>query len=242
MKYYDELITQWNEDIMKAGAVKLPLLNASEWPDEEEHAMIFASDMAYELGGLKSYARGASAVTEDASLVPEDEILLVGPDIGNISGEVPYARITQVRFTPDKFGEGEALYAAVRKIEFARYHVAPKDCMFRISAMNDRESLRIGKKAVADGLSFAHIGAHYIRTLKSQGHVEAVRMIFITDPAYDYAGLRVQMEKNKQITGAIDHIFKDASIMDCKACSLQEVCEEVEGLRELHFGRGASPS
>jgi len=23
--------------------------------------------------------------------------------------------------------------------------------------------------------------------------------------------------------------------MDCKSCSLQQVCDEVEGLRELHF-------
>ena len=38
------------------------------------------------------------------------------------------------------------------------------------------------------------------------------------------------------LTKAIDHIFKNV-IMDCQACSLQEICDEVEGMRELHFGQ-----
>jgi hypothetical protein len=25
--------------------------------------------------------------------------------------------------------------------------------------------------------------------------------------------------------------------MDCKVCNLQEICNEVEGLRELHFAK-----
>ena len=26
-------------------------------------------------------------------------------------------------------------------------------------------------------------------------------------------------------------------IMDCKACNLKEVCDEVEGMKELHFAQ-----
>ena len=34
----------------------------------------------------------------------------------------------------------------------------------------------------------------------------------------------------------VDHISTSA-IMDCNACNLQQVCDEVEGLRELHFAK-----
>ena len=38
------------------------------------------------------------------------------------------------------------------------------------------------------------------------------------------------------ITEAIDHISKNV-VMNCSSCSLQKVCNEVEGLKELHFGK-----
>ena len=42
-------------------------------------------------------------------------------------------------------------------------------------------------------------------------------------------------KKTKQITATIDHMLKDVNI-DCGSCLLQEICDEIEGLREMHFG------
>ena len=48
---------------------------------------------AYELGGGSSPASNCTCVTTDASLVPEDRIILVGPDLGSHPGGYPFARI-----------------------------------------------------------------------------------------------------------------------------------------------------
>ena len=40
-------------------------------------------------------------------------------------------------------------------------------------------------------------------------------------------------EKVKDVTAALNTMF-DGIDMDCGSCSLNEICDEVEGLRELH--------
>lgn len=40
----------------------------------------------------------------------------------------------------------------------------------------------------------------------------------------------------QDVTRAIDHVMT-APMTDCNVCSLKKVCDEVEGIRELHFGK-----
>ena len=40
----------------------------------------------------------------------------------------------------------------------------------------------------------------------------------------------------QEITRAIDHAMT-AAMTDCNVCSLKKVCDEVEGIRQLHFGQ-----
>ena len=64
--------------------------------------------------------------------------------------------------------------------------------------------------------------------------VENVHLYYITQKDFDYKKLKSMTDESEGITRTIDHIFKNL-IMDCKTCNLQEICDEVEGLRELHF-------
>jgi hypothetical protein len=64
--------------------------------------------------------------------------------------------------------------------------------------------------------------------------IEAVKLIFINLEDFPYEALSQAGEQAEQITKTIDHMMKNI-IMDCDVCSLQQVCDEVEGLRELHF-------
>ena len=41
------------------------------------------------------------------------------------------------------------------------------------------------------------------------------------------------------ITSTLTHILEGLST-DCSVCSLKDVCDEVEGMKELHFGRAAA--
>ena len=236
MNLYDDGIRALLDGIDMTKAKRLDIEN-NIWQDVGEHNLILRTDMAYELGGGKEYAVSAMGVTGSDKLVPEDEVYLIGPDLPDIVEDVSYARVAIVRVKEDSLGEGNALYNAIRKIEYVRYHINPEGYMTRISASNNREPVRVGKEALAKGLNFAKVGRLFLDTYRKNEMIEAVKLIFITEKAFDYKGLFQQAKRLEDITGTIDHIFKNI-MMDCGSCSLQKVCDEVEGLRELHFSMG----
>lgn len=233
MNLYDASIKELLEHLDLSKAKKLDIVNTN-WQDVGEHNLILRADMAYELGGGTAQAVSGLSVTSDKSLVAEDEILLIGPDLPEINHDSDYARIAIVRVAEDSLGDGNALYNAIRKIEYVRYHINPKGYMTRISAKNHREPVRVSKDALAEGLGFSQVGKIFLDAYHENENIEAVKLIFITAPDFDYKALSEQAKRFEDITGAIDHIFKNV-MMDCKSCSLQQVCNEVEGLRELHF-------
>ncbi|SET03094.1 CO dehydrogenase/acetyl-CoA synthase complex beta subunit [Pseudobutyrivibrio sp. C4] len=233
MKLYDESIKELLAGLDISKAKSLDIANAN-WTDVGDHNLILRADMAYELGGGTNPAVSAMAVTCNDEFVNADEVILIGPDLNEIKNDTPYARIAIVKVAEESLGDGNALYNAIRKIEYVRYHINPKGYMTRISASNNREPVRVGKDALNEGLDFAKVGKLFLDTYHENKNIEAVKLIFITDPAFDYRSLAEQAKHLEDITGAIDHIFKNV-MMDCGSCSLQKVCDEVEGLRELHF-------
>ncbi len=237
MKLYDEIITHWGSLVEESPSRALQVTQDKVWEDVGKNNMVLRSDMAYELGGSVSSipALGGTAVTEDESLVPEDEIILIGPDLPDIEGDVPYARLAIARVAGDKMGEGNTLYNAIRKIEYVRYHVNPEGFMMRVSSMRERESVRVSKDAIAKGLNFEKVGNVMLQAFHENFKVEAVKLIFITDPEFPFEELESDIRKAEKITKTIDHIMKNVT-MDCGTCSLQEICDEVEGMKELHFG------
>ena len=237
MLLYDDSIVRMEQLLEKAQKVNLDVAAPeNSWEDIGDRNMILRGDMAYELGGGSLPAYSGLAVTGNKELVPEDEVLLYGPDLPEIKEDTAYARLAFVRVDEESMGEGNDLYNAIRKIEYVRYHMNPKGYMMRISSSNQREPARIGREALAEGLNFAKVGRLFLEAYHKNPKVQAVKLIYITDPAFDYAGLAKEIQMTENITKTIDHIFKNV-IMDCQACSLQAVCEEVEGMKELHFGQ-----
>lgn len=254
---FDATIEKMRE--LMADARALPLDAAAcaavaAWPQVDDHSLILRSDMAFELGGGTRPALGCTVITGDASLVPEDALRLIGPDLpelaagvaggagsgaravttGTARADVPFARVTLVRVAEDVPSEGQALYRAIRDLEHVRYHFYPRGFMLRVSTSKHRESVRVGSAALAEGLAFGITGAQMIQAFHSNPQVEAVSLTYITDPDFDYAQLASLAREAEKITGAIDHMMKIA-MTDCSACGLKPVCDEVEGLRELHF-------
>lgn len=235
MKLYDEVIAKSEELFAKTTKVKLPI-EGSQWPEVTDQSMILRSDMAYELGGGLLPAIGNTIITGNADLVSEDSITLIGKDLYDFSCDAPYARIAFVRVDEDTLGQGESLYRAIRNFEYTRYHYYPEGFMLRVSSTKQRECVRVGKKALEQGLNFTITGNRFIEALKKNSSVKAVSLYYITEEGFDYKTLQTYMKESEEITKTIDHIMKNV-IMDCKACSLQEICDEVEGLRELHFAK-----
>lgn len=236
MILYDEVIRNWNKKIDAREKRELDFSSVSSWEDAGKNNMILRSDMAYELGGSEqgTYALGATVITADESLVPKDEVVLVGNDLSEIDADLSYARLTVVLVDEEEIGEGDALFNAIRNLEYVRYQISPKGFMMRVSKSHKRESVRVSKESIKEGMSFSHIGKAFIEHLKKNPKVKAVKVYFITDKEFDFAGLQKDVRYANSITDTIDHVFKDVK-MDCHSCNLKEVCDEVEGLRELHF-------
>lgn len=232
MKLYDEIIDGWSALLKDFSLRSLPL--SGLWPDTGERNMILRSDMAYELGGGLLPALGATAVTVGG--FAEDRLLLCGPDLPEIEVDGPYARLTVASVKDGLPDQGGALYQAIKKIDFVRYHVNPEGFMTRISAIQGRESARVSREALKKGLTFAQVGGRMLASYHENPKIQAVRLIYITDPAFPYGELEALVKKSREITRAIDHAMT-AAMTDCNVCSLKKVCDEVEGIRQLHFGQ-----
>ena len=234
MKLYDECLIGVEELLADHEPRKLSLEGLPHWEDVGNNQVLFQNDTAYGLGGSGKPAISSVALTDQTNFVPNDEVYLLGPDLSDIRSDSPFARIAFIRVDEEAMGTGNALYNTIRKIEYTRYHLNPKGYMMRISAFARREEVRIGKEAVAKGISFATVGKMFIEAYKKQPQVEAVKLFFITDPSFPYEKLEAIMERSENITTALDHLMKDVK-MDCASCSLQDVCDEVEELYNKDF-------
>lgn len=235
MKLYDETIKEWLKILDSLQGRELDVKKGEDWKDIGNANMILRSDMAYELGGNHLPALSGMTLTADTSLVPRDEVLLYGKDLGEIHEDTPYARLAVLRVKEDSMGEGNALYQAIRKMEYTKYHLNPEGFMMRISAASQREMVRVGKTALEKGLGFEQIGKLFLQSYHKNPQVEAVKLVFVTLSDFPYEELEIYIKKAEEITKAIDHILKNLS-MDCNVCSLKQICDEVEGMKELHFG------
>lgn len=233
MNLYDAEIEKLKCMLESHNVKKLPL--QKEWEMTDKENLILKSEMAYELGGGSNAAVSAIAFTQDEEFVPEDAVYLVGDDLCDIKNDISYARITVIRLDSEyiKKHDDNALYASMRATDYVRYHAFPKGYMMRISAVREREPVRVSREAVSQGINFAAVGLGLINAYRKRPEVEAVSIYFVTDQKTDYAFLKNEAHRCEQITDSLNHIFNGLT-MDCSTCSSRELCDEIDGLRELH--------
>lgn len=203
------------------------------WADVGEHHMILEKETAYELGGQGTLGLSGCLYTTDPILFPQG-VYLYGKDLAQITKSQSYARLVFVQL--EESHSEEALYRKIREIDYVCYHVHPEGYMARISPVCQREPVRISRKALKKGISFADIGQMYLTQYHKIHQVKNINVIYITHTGYNYRALDGLLCKAEQITQSLNHIFTTVN-MDCNTCGLKVVCDEIEELRELHFGR-----
>lgn len=107
--------------------------------------------------------------------------------------------------------------------------------MVRISSESNREQVRLSRKALQSGISFRRVGASYIRRYHENPHIRKVQVVFVTENAA-IEELARTAKKVDNITKTLTHILEGLPT-DCGSCTLKPICDEVEGMREMHFGR-----
>lgn len=240
MELYNKVIKE-TYDILNKGKQTTWAYNPKDaWPDKGSSELVLQSDSAYEMGASGLGSVNYLCTTSSSELVDKDEIVLIGPDMPQIKGKsgVPFGRIVMVRVGVLD-DDDEVVYRMLKDIEFCKYHVFPEGYMVRMSPESYREQIRVSKKAVKKKINFKAIGANYIKKYKEDPNVLNVKVFFITDPSIDFETLTKNAKLTDGITSTLTHILEGLST-DCSVCSLKDVCDEVEGMKELHFGRAAA--
>ena len=235
MNLFDEMIENILRQLNRIAAAEQARLNkpSRAWKDVGEHHMILGREMAYELGGQNTLGLSGCLYTTESILFPQG-VYLYGSDLAQMTENQSYARIVLVQL--EGKNDEEALYRKFREIDYVRYHIHPEGYMARISPVSQREPVRVSKKALKKGISFCDVGQMYLEQYLRIAQVKNVNVIFVAHREFDYWVLEKLLGRAEQITQSLNHIFTSLN-MDCNTCNLKAVCDEVEGLRELHFGQ-----
>lgn len=194
------------------------------WKDIGYNQVILQRDTAFELDGT-----GFNLVTSGPV---NDGIVVIGDDLQNISEKRKFARISLIQIESEE--DEQKAYNLIRKIEYVKYHYFPDGYMIRTSSRSHKEAVRVSKNAIKDGISFQKVGSLLINKYKENPAVKAVKVLFITDPTVDYNKIEKIAQKNNSITETLNHIMNNVKF-DCDTCNLKPICDEIEGMKELHF-------
>lgn len=241
MKLHDVYIKKINEMTGSSRGRSYRYDPGKCWPETSDFELVLQREMAFELGGSGKPAVNFTCVTTNPDFFSGDEILVYGPDLKQIKEDLPYTRITIIQTEDQAIGseaedQAEKTFRAIQKMDFVKYHVFPKGYMVRTSGQTSREQVRISKKALKAGMSFERIGNLFIRQYKENPKVRNVKILFITAPDADYKALGDTAKKVTELTRSLSKILEGMPT-ECGSCGLKNICDEVEELRELHFGK-----
>ncbi len=236
MELYNSLIKE-TRGLLEKGSPKVwEYSERNCWNDIGSSELVLQKDAAFELGAAGKGSANYVLFTSNPDLVDKDQVLLYGPDLKDIKGDVDFARIVLLRVGVLD-DDDEEVYRILKDIEFAKYHVYPEGYMVRMSPESYREQVRVSKQAIRRGINFQSIGNSYIKAYKKDANVLNATVIFVTAPGYDYKAMKDSAKKANDITNTLTHILEGLPT-DCSVCALKDICDEVEGMKELHFGVG----
>lgn len=225
MKLYNNLINEIKSCLKDAKALPSnKSLNVSD-----RNSIIFLSDTAFELGGSQKPCISSLAVSNDLEF--SDSVYLLGNDLGEIKSDSPFGKFIFIQ--TEEFDDEQIAFNKIKELESLRYRLNVDGFMTRASALNKREQIRVSKKAVKSGVTLADYGNTLLKEYFKFSYVKSVEIYFVTD-FKNFDSLNSAANKISQTTSALNHIF-DNVMFDCSTCNLKEICDEVDGLKELHL-------
>ena len=224
MEFFDSLICEFSDLISEYQKANYPCSEKNQWTDVGYSQVILQRDTAFELDGV-----GFNLVT---SSDVEDGIVVVGDELCSITADRKFARVCLVQLE-DSDNEQDC-YKTIKKVDYVKYHFFPEGYMIRTTSRSHKESVRVAKSALKKGISFEKAGNLLISKYKENLKVKAVKVIFVTASGADYKKLEAMAQKSGSIAETLNHIMNNVKF-DCDTCNLKPICDEVEGMKELHF-------
>lgn len=195
----------------------------------DKNTIVFMSDTAYELGGSQKPCVSSLAVSSNLEFT--NSVYLYGRDLWEIKSDSPFGKFVFVEV--ESFDDEQISFNKIKELEALKYNFTVEGFMTRASAINMRDQIRVSKKAVKSKISFADYGNALLKEYLSFPYVKSAEIYFATD-FEDFDKLNSLAKKTAQTTSALNHIF-DNVMFDCSSCNLKDICDEVDGLKELHL-------
>ena len=228
MDFFNSLIAETNSLIDGLKRKSFSYEKTHAWQDIGYNEVILQRDTAFELEGV-----GFNLVTTKSV---NDEIVVIGEDIPDACGNRKFARVCVIQV--EETEEQQKAYNLIRKIEYTKYHFFPTGYMIRTTSRSHKEAVRVSSSAVKNGIDFEKVGNLLINKYKENSAVKGVKVIFVTDENADYKAFEEIARKNNDITETLNHVMNSVNF-DCDTCKLKPICDEVEGMKELHFSTAA---
>lgn len=234
MEIFDEDIT-WLRKYVEAKKMqgrKVRLMDSGKadqrHPDflkTERAAIVLNEDTWLELGNPNTFSTAPALVTENLGLVDDGAITLVGPDIPEARGSLPFAQILLI--ASDELKDED-----YRKINTFQYELELKGYMIKAVPSSLTIWSRVSKESARDGLSFELLGKAIIDSYKSKFNNPAIEIIFITSSKADVEELKDLHGKITRIISAMNKMIQEMSF-DCSSCEYLDVCGDVRQLGAL---------
>lgn len=231
MNLYKKVIDEAEVLLSPYKQKELPL--ESSWKESEEKVFLFTEDAEVNLGASHLPSAYFYGYFNEEGFLGKDSISIIGKDLYELSGDVPFSHIFLFEINDENNEKDQEYYRIFRNIEYRRYKVNPEGYMLKVNTNLLREGAYVSKDAIDRKISFKDIGMSFLSQFKKEQHVRYVRQIFITDSSFPYDKLLKLSQESEGITVALDHIMKKLK-MDCRTCSFKDICDEIEGMRELH--------
>jgi len=231
MKVYDKSIKKTFDILNGLDPIIYAFDPSSSWQRIDSSELILNKDVAVELGPSHLKGVAYTMVTSNPCLIKENKTKVIGDDIKNLKdNSVSFGKIVIVKV---KELDEEVSYAKIKDLERLRFRVHLEGYMLRASTQQKRETIRINNAAVKQGLTFEKIGNSLIGEYLKNDLVENVEIIFLTGMDKTIEDLTTIASKVKEITDAMNHIFDNIEF-DCHSCNFSEICDEIDGMKEMH--------
>lgn len=225
MRLYNNLINEIKNHLSNS-----KILSSGKSLDiSNKNSVIFLSDTAFELGGNNKPCVSSLAVSSDIKF--SNSVKLLGNDLDKIQSDSPFGKFVFIQIKD--FENEQDTFNKIKELEALRYHLNVDGFMTRASALNMREQIRVSKKIIKSKVTFADYGRTILNEYLKFDYVKSAEIYFITD-FDEFEKLELIAKKISQTTSALNHIF-DNVMFDCSTCNLKEICDEVDGLKELHL-------
>ena len=197
----------------------------SDFSDEEKASIVLMEDTWLELGSPSTSSTAPVLVTEILDLVEDGAITLIGPEIPEARGSLPFAQILLI-------ASGELRDEDYRKINSFQYELELSGYMIKTVPSSLTIWSRVSKDSAGRGFSFEVVGNALIDSYRARFDIASIEIVFVTSSKQDVEELGDLHQKVTRIISAMNKMIQETSF-DCSSCEYLDVCGDVRQLGAL---------